>query len=111
VIGLRGVKLQCSRDSDCASPLECGPLGVADVMVSHVEDAKHANGAIRNHLGHEIARGVVLELVTGWFCRLSAPGYMDCTDWSGPFETEQEARDHIAETYDVDPETGDDVAD
>jgi hypothetical protein len=44
------------------------------------------------------------ELVSGWFCRLSAPGYMDCTDWSGPYETEQEARDYIAEQYDVDPD-------
>jgi hypothetical protein len=31
--------------------------------------------------------------VEGWFCRLSAPGYMDCTEWSGPYETEQEANE------------------
>ena len=22
----------------------------------------------------------------GYYSRLSAPGYLDCTDWSGPFE-------------------------
>ena len=27
----------------------------------------------------------------GIYWRLSAPGYMDCTEWSGPFETEEEA--------------------
>jgi hypothetical protein len=27
----------------------------------------------------------------GWYGRLSAPGYMDCTDWAGPFESEAEA--------------------
>lgn len=48
------------------------------------------------------------ELVEGsWWCRLSAPGYMDATDWSGPFESEAEARTHIEETYDVDSVTGD----
>ncbi len=46
----------------------------------------------------------------GWFCQLSANGYMDQTDWDGPFETEQEARDHIADTYDVDPDTGDELS-
>lgn len=44
-----------------------------------------------------------------WFYRLSAPGYMDCTDWSGPFASEQEARDDLSATYDCDPDTGDDL--
>lgn len=41
-----------------------------------------------------------------WWCRLSAPGYMDCTDWDGPFDTEQAARNAIVEAFDVDPDTG-----
>ena len=40
--------------------------------------------------------------------RLSAPGYMDCTEWC-VFDTEQEARDYIRDTYDVDPDTGDEL--
>ena len=43
-----------------------------------------------------------------WGCRLSAPGYLDRTDWS-VFDTQQEARDHIQETYDVDWSTGEDL--
>lgn len=35
----------------------------------------------------------------GWFARLSMPGYMDCTDWSGPFETEAEALEYLNELY------------
>jgi hypothetical protein len=35
----------------------------------------------------------------GIYCRLSADGYMDCTDLSGPFETVREAADHLIETY------------
>ena len=37
-----------------------------------------------------------------WFARLSAPGYMDSTEYS-VFETEEEAREYLAETY------GDDI--
>lgn len=28
---------------------------------------------------------------TGWYWRLSASGYMDATDWEGPFDTEAHA--------------------
>lgn len=34
----------------------------------------------------------------GWYVRLSAPGYLDCTDWEGPFDSEFEA---MAELYDM----------
>jgi len=44
-----------------------------------------------------------------WWARLSAPGYMDCTDWSGPFDSEEEARAEIESVYDVDATTGDDL--
>lgn len=46
----------------------------------------------------------------GWFCRLSAPGFLDCTDWTGSFRGKQDAMDYIEETFEVDPETGDDLA-
>lgn len=38
------------------------------------------------------------ERKTGWGARLSAPGYLDCTEWS-LFETEGEAIAYIVETY------------
>jgi hypothetical protein len=47
---------------------------------------------------------------TGWIGRLTAPGYMDCTDWSA-YDSEQEAIDNLtddddgdADADDVDPE-------
>jgi hypothetical protein len=52
-----------------------------------------------------------VEYEEGWFCQLSAPGYMDQTDWSGPFATEEEAREEIRNTWEVDPDTGDDLDD
>jgi hypothetical protein len=50
-----------------------------------------------------------VEEVTGWWARLSAPGYMDATDWVGPYETEREARRYIYETYEVHPDTGEEM--
>lgn len=40
-----------------------------------------------------------VECVLGWFSRLSAPGYMDCTGWSGPFEDEEDALAHTDDVY------------
>ena len=39
------------------------------------------------------------EVKKGWGCRLSAPGYMDCTEWSGVFETEKEAAECLLKEY------------
>lgn len=34
----------------------------------------------------------------GWLARMSAPGYMDCTDWTA-HASEAEARAYLSETY------------
>lgn len=39
----------------------------------------------------------------GFYARLSAPGYLDCTDWQGPYASETEARTDLASTHDVCP--------
>jgi hypothetical protein len=39
----------------------------------------------------------------GWYGRLSAPGYLDCTDWSGPYSSEEEAGEALNDMYDGDP--------
>lgn len=39
----------------------------------------------------------------GYGARLSAPGYLDCTEWT-VFDTEEEAREYLAETYPEDSE-------
>lgn len=53
------------------------------------------------------------EHVSGYFARLSAPGYMDCTDWGGPFDSTREAEEYLAETYgsDLDDDADDDDSD
>jgi hypothetical protein len=39
------------------------------------------------------------EVIPGWCARLSAPGYMDRTDWVGPFDTELEAALELERMY------------
>ena len=39
------------------------------------------------------------EEVPGWYHRLSAPGYLDCTDWSGPFQFRADAEEDCADVY------------
>ena len=39
------------------------------------------------------------EEVTGFFCRLSARGYLDATEWDGPFESKEEAYQHLVELH------------
>ena len=50
-----------------------------------------------------------VDTATGWFCRLSAPGYMDATDWSGPYATEEEAREAIREDHGACDRCGEDL--
>ena len=33
------------------------------------------------------------------YARLSAPGFLDCTDWSGPFQSVEEAAQYLIDTY------------
>lgn len=42
------------------------------------------------------------EKQVGWWAHLTAHGYMDQTDWAGPFKTEAEAMEYLKETYEVD---------
>ena len=42
----------------------------------------------------------VVAFKVGWFSRFSAPGFL-ATDWSGPHDTEREALEELAQTYDT----------
>lgn len=34
-----------------------------------------------------------------YYCRLSASGFLDCSEWSGPFDSVDECARHLVETY------------
>jgi hypothetical protein len=52
---------------------------------------------------YQLLRGKRWRQQTGWFGRLSAPGYPDGTDWSGPYDSRREANDALNDLYDGDP--------
>lgn len=40
-----------------------------------------------------------VDRVSGWFCRLSASGHLDCTETAGPFGCLYSAAEYLIETY------------
>ncbi len=52
---------------------------------------------------YKLLRGERWRKRRGWFGRLSASGYLDCTDWSGPFDSEKEAKEFLSDLYDGEP--------
>lgn len=64
-------------------------------------------------LGDEVANVWSVERDDGprWYARLSAPGYMDATEWSGPHDTKADAMADLQREHDVDPETGEPLTD
>jgi hypothetical protein len=86
----------------------CGDLdldmGLDDVTASHA----HIVTTLAPYLqGHTI---VAVEVHKGWYSRLSANVYLDCTHWLGPYATSDDALDAVQDEYEVDGE-GDDLTD
>jgi hypothetical protein len=81
------------RDNDCAYAAKHDTDVQDKVKAAFAAD----RGLVESTVGIVLGR---------WWCRLSAPGYMDCTEWSGPYASERLAREAIADMYDCDPDTG-----
>jgi len=64
-----------------------------EALADYLGTDKHGNIAENISKVHEC------ETIIGWAARLSMPGYLDCTEWVGPFTSEQAAADYIHETY------------
>jgi hypothetical protein len=83
------------------------------IVPSYVIDAQGADRALLPPLKvfQDYVEGTPIEvkrLPVGYICRLSASGYLDCTDWDY-FDTELHAREYVREHYEVDPDTGDEL--
>lgn len=52
-----------------------------------------------------------IEEKSGWYGRISAPGYMDASDWSGPYDSEAECKRALCEDYDMCPACGQSTSD
>lgn len=55
--------------------------------------------SLLDDLGHHHFDDVLtVQLVEGWGARMSAPGYLDCTEWT-VFATEDEANEHLDDVF------------
>jgi len=48
------------------------------------------------------------EVVEGYGCRLTAPGFLDCTDWC-VFDTVEECREYLQEAFEICSYCGEDM--
>lgn len=78
------------RNSECASQ----PLTETELHESRKKLQDYVEGSVIHSW----------ENIRGYGARLSAPGYLDCTEWN-VFPTEQEAREYLDENYPEDDET------
>jgi hypothetical protein len=81
---------------ETSSGTEYVPSGWIAVFVPlTVNERAKYEGMIRPYVEGTIQEW---ENIKGYGARLSAPGYLDCTEWA-VFDTEQEAREYLEEMY------------
>ena len=76
------------------------------VVFSTFRVGKTANGIISLHnfywneeQEHTLLPGARWDEIEGWFACLSPANNYGATDWAGPFESKEEANDHLDEMY------------
>ena len=74
---------------------------VGEVTLEHFESGQPVPKALVDYCENKTAWTV--EKREGWGARLSAPGYLDCTEWS-VFDSESEATAYLQEMYGDDDE-------
>lgn len=65
-----------------------------------IEDNEPCDNGLEAYI--EVSHIFDVERRQGWFARLSADGYLDCTSWNGPHETKALALAAVKEMYEVD---------
>ena len=81
---------------------EIVPEDVCGVLNLNVDGMPDDVRTLLPYLEHPRIAGV--ERKEGWYGRLSASGYLDCTSWDGPYATADEALDAVKEAFDCDDE-------
>jgi hypothetical protein len=76
---------------------------MTDAIAEMKEAFKESFMKPKCYRGHDIEEVIIesgLDFESeGFYCRLSADGYMDCTDWHGPFDSISACARHLVETY------------
>lgn len=89
-------------DTECGTEIVpeslCGRLGNGETLTPfEIVGNMHA---LEPYLEGSRIHGV--ERHEGWYARLSAPGYLDCTSWDGPHASKGEALCAVKNQYEVD---------
>jgi hypothetical protein len=77
----------------------CGTEFIDADLVGHVESYQGPDVPIPEPLAMFCENTMVTDIKvieSGWGCRFTAPGFLDCTPWT-VFETEDEARKYLEE--------------
>lgn len=87
--------VETTEGSEIVPLAACGTLHSAHMVGSEGDNADvcdklatYCNGEPQSY-----------KVIQGWFARYSAPGYLDCTDWCGPYADKQAAVDACEDLY------------
>jgi len=86
-------------DGDCGTtylPMDVSPMTVDDLTRAAEEGDVTAYAPLLDY--YEGSRIYSVEVIRGYGARLSAPGYLDATEWT-VFDTLSEAEEHLKEMY------------
>jgi hypothetical protein len=84
-------------DVETSIGTECVPIEACGIVTDPRDLQDYCEGDI-NFDEDLTAAEQVPELKSGFIARLSAPGYMDCTDWSS-HDTAEEAAQYLIDQY------------
>ena len=70
-------------------------------------DLRNVLDSVEDFIESNVDAVTSVQFIEGDGARLSAPGYMDCTDWA-VFKTLEEAEEFLREEYDVEEEETED---
>ena len=77
--------------------VEHGTFYVGETTIGTV--ILHPDVYVTEKSHYTLLRGERWHKMKGWYGRLSAPGFLDCTDWSGPYRSSRAAYDALDEMY------------
>jgi hypothetical protein len=105
--------LETNMGSEIVFEDVCGVIDLADIEGLNTEERDETGEREEiafDHFWQYIEGSTIysVEKVVGYFSNLSASGYMDQTDYMGPYDTAEEALKEVMDFYEID-ENGDDL--
>ncbi len=77
-------------------PADIPPVDVSELPIGETTEDADILDAVSEYVEGE---PYDVTLKEGYCARYSAPGYLDCTDWCGPYDTSEQAETECREVY------------